>query len=214
MIIFDWDGTLCDSVSHIVKAVQSTAATMGLPVPDDAAAANIIGLGLPQAMAKLFPELDEQEIAALIDGYSGQYGATESSPPRLFRGAMTTLNTLKQRGLEVAVATGKSRRGLERMLDVHGLTDFFHATRCAEETRSKPDPLMIEQIMAERAVLPEQVIVVGDTEYDLEMAANAGVASIGVSFGAHSAARLRRHQPLAIVDDLRQLLDLPALSRR
>ncbi|KAA1193157.1 HAD-IA family hydrolase [Pseudohalioglobus sediminis] len=214
MIIFDWDGTLCDSVSHIVKAVQSTAATMGLPVPDDAAAANIIGLGLPQAMAKLFPELDEQEIAALIDGYSGQYVATESSPPRLFRGAMTTLNTLKQRGLEVAVATGKSRRGLERMLDVHGLTDFFHATRCAEETRSKPDPLMIEQIMAERAVLPEQVIVVGDTEYDLEMAANAGVASIGVSFGAHSAARLRRHQPLAIVDDLRQLLDLPALSRR
>ncbi len=214
MIIFDWDGTLCDSVSHIVEAVQSTAATMGLPVPDDAAAANIIGLGLPQAMAKLFPDLDEQEIAALIDGYSGQYVATESSPPRLFRGAMTTLNTLKQRGLEVAVATGKSRRGLERMLDVHGLTDFFHATRCAEETRSKPDPLMIEQIMAERAVLPEQVIVVGDTEYDLEMAANAGVASVGVSFGAHSAARLRRHQPLAIVDDLRQLLEIPALSKR
>ena len=110
------------------------------------------------------------------------------------------------------MATGKSRRGLNRILEKLGLTGFFDATRCADETRSKPHPLMVHEIMQERGVNAGRVIVVGDTEYDLEMASNAGVASVGVSFGVHSIERLEAHGPVAIVDELPQLLDLPAVS--
>jgi phosphoglycolate phosphatase len=212
MIIFDWDGTLCDSVGHIVRGVQSAAQEMALPVPSDEAAANIIGLGLPQAMAVLFPDVPEPRRLELIEGYSRHYIANEEDPPALFPGALETLEMLKSNGREVAVATGKSRRGLDRILDKLGLTGFFHATRCADETRSKPDPLMIQQIIVERGVAPGQVVMVGDTEYDLEMATNAGVASVGVSFGVHSVERLEAHRPVAIVDTLPQLLDLPTLS--
>ena len=212
MIIFDWDGTLCDSVGHIVRGVQTAAGEMGLPAPSDEAAADIIGLGLPQAMAVLFPEVPDERRRELIESYSRHYIANEEDTPELFSGAMETLETLKSRGLEVAVATGKSRRGLDRILGKLGLTDFFHATRCADETRSKPHPLMIHEIMEERRVPSERVIMVGDTEYDLEMASKAGVASVGVSFGVHSIERLQGHGPVAIVDALPQLLDLPALS--
>lgn len=212
MIIFDWDGTLCDSVGHIVRGVQSAAREMALPVPSEESAANIIGLGLPQAMAVLFPEVPEQRRLQLIEGYSRHYIANEEDPPALFPGALETLQTLKASGREVAVATGKSRRGLDRILEKLGLTGFFHATRCADETRSKPHPMMVHQIMQERSVESGRVLVVGDTEYDLEMAANAGVASVGVSFGVHSVERLEAHRPLAIVDQLPQLLDLPAIS--
>lgn len=212
MIIFDWDGTLCDSVGHIVLGVQAAAQEMGLAVPSDEAAADIIGLSLPQAMAVLFPDVPEARREVLIQGYSRNYIANEEEPPELFPGARETLQGLKARGFEVAVATGKSRRGLDRILQKLGLNDFFDATRCADETRSKPHPLMVQEIMAERAVPAERVVMVGDTEYDLEMATNAGVASVGVSFGVHSIERLAAHGPVAIVDTLPQLLDLPALS--
>ncbi len=214
MIIFDWDGTLCDSVGHIVRGVQNAARDMALPVPSDEAAANIIGLGLPQAMAVLFPELPEERRQELIAGYSRHYIANEEAPPELFPGALDTLHALKDSGLEVAVATGKSRRGLDRILDKLGLAGFFDATRCADETRSKPHPLMIHEIMAERGAAADEVLMVGDTEYDLEMARNAGVASVGVTFGVHSVARLEAHGPVAIVDALPQLLDLPVLAGR
>jgi phosphoglycolate phosphatase len=212
MIIFDWDGTLCDSERQIVCAVQEAARERGLPVPSDAAAADIIGLGLPQAMAVLFPQLSVVERAAVESGYSARYVASESEPPQLFPGAVETLEELKARGFELAVATGKSRRGLNRILGLLGLGDFFHATRCADETRSKPDPLMIEELIAERQASTEGVFMVGDTEYDLAMASSAGVASIGVSFGVHSPERLAAHRPVAIVDALPQLLDLPQLA--
>ena len=212
MIIFDWDGTLCDSVGHIVRGVQTAAREMGLPAPSDAAAADIIGLALPQAMAVLFPEVSEPRRLELIEGYSRHYIANEEDPPELFPGAVETLRALKASGREIAVATGKSRRGLDRILSKLELSDFFDATRCADETRSKPHPLMIHEIMQERGVPSERVIMVGDTEYDLEMASNAGVASVGVSFGVHSIERLETHGPVAIVDELPQLLDLPALA--
>lgn len=213
MIIFDWDGTLCDSVGHIVRGVQTAAREMGLPAPTDAAAADIIGLGLPQAMAVLFPEVAEPRRLQLIEAYSRSYIANEEDTPALFPGAMETLHALKESGRELAVATGKSRRGLDRILNKLDLTGFFDATRCADETRSKPHPLMIHEIMQERGVASERVIMVGDTEYDLEMAVNAGVASVGVSFGVHSIERLEAHGPVAIVDELPQLLELPALLR-
>lgn len=212
MIIFDWDGTLCDSVSHIVRGVQAAAREMALPVPSDEAAADIIGLALPQAMATLFPEVSEARRLELIEGYSRHYIANEEDPPQLFPGAMETLQSLKAGGRELAVATGKSRRGLDRILEKLGMTGFFDATRCADETRSKPHPLMIHEIMEERGVSAERVVMVGDTEYDLEMASNAGVVSVGVSFGVHSIERLEAHAPVAIVDSLPQLLDLPAMA--
>jgi phosphoglycolate phosphatase len=213
MIIFDWDGTLCDSAAHIVAAVQSAARDMGLAVPSDEAAANIIGLGLAEAMARLFPEIPARRRATLIQAYSTHYVANEVDTPDLFPGALDTLQSLRDRGLELAVATGKSRRGLDRILAKLDLVGFFHATRCADETQSKPHPQMIHEIIRERAVDPGDVVMVGDTEYDLEMASNAGVASVGVSFGVHSVERLAAHGPVAIIDTLPQLLDLPALSR-
>lgn len=214
MVIFDWDGTLCDSVEQIVRSVQGVARQMDLPVPSHAEAANIIGLSLHRAMEVLFPEVPPAHLQELITGYSKHYVASEEAPPSLFPGALETLLTLKERGFEVAVATGKSRRGLDRVLGVLGLEDVFDATRCADETTSKPDPLMLRELMNERAITPERVLMVGDTEYDLEMAVNAGVASVGVSFGVHSIERLAGHSPIAIVDELPQLLELPQLTGR
>ena len=213
MIIFDWDGTLCDSAAHIVSALQAAAVELGLPVPSDAAASNIIGLGLPQALAVLFPDASQELLGEIATVYAKRFIESERSPPQLFPGAMDTLHVLKARGFELAVATGKSRRGLDRMLRVFELEGFFHATRCADETRSKPDPLMIAEILQERGASSDRAIMIGDTEYDLQMATNAGVASVGVSFGVHSSERLQAHGPVAIVDTLPALLSLPDLMR-
>ena len=213
MIVFDWDGTLCDSAAQIVAAVQSAARHMGLPVPTDEAAADIIGLGLVQAMARLYPDVPAARRAALVSAYSTHYVAGEVDTPALFPGALETLHALRDRGRELAVATGKSRRGLDRILGKLGMTGFFHATRCADETRSKPHPQMLREIIAERGADPGDVVMVGDTEYDLEMASNAGVASIGVSYGVHSVERLAAHRPVAIIDRLPELLDLADLRR-
>jgi phosphoglycolate phosphatase len=214
MIIFDWDGTLCDSVAQIVRSVQGVAREMGLPVPSEAEAANIIGLSLHRAMEVLFPEVPPAELEQLISGYSSQYVANEEAPPAMFPGALETLNELRGRGFELAVATGKSRRGLDRVLRVMGMEDMFDATRCADETTSKPDPLMLNELLLERSISPERAVMIGDTEYDLEMAVNAGISSVGVSFGVHSIERLAVHKPVAIVDSLPQLLELPELAGR
>ena len=214
MVIFDWDGTLCDSVGQIVRSVQAVARQLDLPVPSDVDAANIIGLSLPRAMQVLFPQHSPEHLDELINRYSRHYVASEEAPPSLFPGALDTLLTLKARGYELAVATGKSRRGLNRILGLLDLHGFFDATRCADETTSKPDPLMIHELLEERSIGRERVLMVGDTEYDLEMAKNAGVASVGVSFGVHSVERLAIHDPVAIVDELPQLLDLPELAGR
>lgn len=213
MIVFDWDGTLCDSAAQIVAAVQSAARLMGLPVPTDEAAADIIGLGLVQAMARLYPDVPAPRRAALVSAYSTQYVAGEVDTPALFPGALETLHALRDQGRELAVATGKSRRGLDRILGKLGMTGFFHATRCADETRSKPHPQMLREIIAERGADPCDVVMVGDTEYDLEMASNAGVASVGVSYGVHSVERLAAHRPVAIIDRLPELLELADLHR-
>ncbi|MEH6609973.1 MAG: HAD-IA family hydrolase [Halioglobus sp.] len=214
IIIFDWDGTLCDSVDHIVLAMQQAAVSIGVPVPEPAAVRDIVGLGLQQAIARVFPGRGDEfgkDFAAL---YSRHYIEADQPPATLFNGALSTLNSLKGRGIELAVATGKSRRGLDRVLSGLNLSEFFQATRCADETLSKPHPLMLEEILRERGKSPEQALMVGDTEYDLEMATNAGVASVGVSFGVHSIERLMRHQPVAILDELAGLLNIPQCQAR
>ena len=176
MVIFDWDGTLCDSIDQIVAAMQAAAQDVDLSPPPAAAVRDIVGLGLPQAVATLFPRLADGQRLALAEAYARQYVARDGGRVQLFAGALDTLHALRKRGLPLAVATGKSRRGLNRVLADLGLEDFFDATRCADETRSKPHPLMLQQIMAEQGVAAETVVMVGDTEYDLEMACKAGVA--------------------------------------
>ena len=214
IVIFDWDGTLCDSVAHIVRAMQAAALELDLEQPSDAAVSNIVGLGLPEAVRTLFPDLPKSRWDSLAGAYSRHYTAGDADPPRLFPGAMDTLVALRERGFELGVATGKSRRGLGRILNAMEMPDFFDATRCADETRGKPHPQMLYEIMEERRKSPDQCLMVGDTEYDLAMAREAGVASIGVSFGVHARDRLDQFKPLAIVDELPQLLELPVLAQR
>lgn len=213
IVIFDWDGTLCDSIEHIVTAMQAASGELGLTPPAAEDVRNIVGLGLPQAVAMLFPDLAESTREELARAYSDHYRSPSHPPVALFSGAMDTLLALRERGLELAVATGKSRRGLDRVLEALGLANFFDATRCADETRSKPHPQMLVEIMTSRNKSAEEVLMVGDTEYDLAMAQQAGIRSVGVSFGVHSPARLALFEPLAIIDELPQLLELEAIGR-
>lgn len=212
IVIFDWDGTLCDSLDDIVAAMLAAAGEVGLEAPSAMAVREIIGLGLPQALERLFPGHSEMQQQAMSDAYARHFLAQTEAGPRLYAGAREVLDSLAHRGFELAVATGKSRRGLDRVLSALGMQGSFHITRCADETHSKPDPLMIHQILEQRGWRPEEAIVVGDSEYDLEMASNAEVASVGVSYGVHSVARLRRHAPVAVIDALPALLELPRLS--
>jgi len=215
LYIFDWDGTLMDSAHRIVACLREAAAEQGLGDLSDEEFADVIGLGLPEAIARLYPELDGPCIARFRETYAARFVAADARPSQLFPGAIDLLDALKARGHFIAVATGKSRRGLDRVLDELGLSGRFHVTRCADETASKPDPLMLLQILAELGASPERAVMIGDTEYDMEMAVRAGVPRLGVSFGVHPPARLARHGPERIVDTLPEILDWePRRARR
>jgi phosphoglycolate phosphatase len=205
LCIFDWDGTLMDSERQIVLCMQAAANELGLVVPSHADVRHIIGLGLPEAIFQLFPQepghIREQIRRAYAQHFlSGAGGASE-----LFPGARELLHELRRDGWLLAVATGKSRLGLDRVLGQTGLADLFHATRCADETASKPDPLMLHELLACMEVKPEDSLMIGDTSYDLEMACRANMRSIGIAHGAHARDVLERHQPLTIVPDLTSL---------
>lgn len=202
LIVFDWDGTIIDSAAKIVGCMQQAADECSLPILEDEAIKNIIGLSLRNAVAHLYPALDEARNLEVQQAYSVAFKAADKVPCDFFVGVEECLAQLQDDGHYIAVATGKSRRGLDRVLGNLNWEKQFHATRCADETASKPDPLMLHQLMEELNVPAEETIMVGDTEYDLEMAVNAKVASVGVSYGAHAVERLQRHQPLAIVDNL------------
>ncbi len=213
LIIFDWDGTLCDSASRIVAAMAAAARECDLAVPAAGATENIIGLGLQESMEALFPGRDEACYTQLKGLYSSHFLALDQIPSPLFEGALETLEELRTRGHRLAVATGKSRRGLDRVLAGHQLEKYFDASRCADESRSKPHPLMLHQLLQELGSRVDDACMIGDTEYDLGMAQAASMAAIGVSYGSHSRQRLSGYAPLAIVDSLPQLLDLEAFNR-
>ncbi|MBT5229669.1 MAG: HAD-IA family hydrolase [Methylococcales bacterium] len=207
LIVFDWDGTLMDSADDIVYCIQQAALDMELqPVADDQAR-QIIGLGLKEAVEKLFPGRDDTFVAQLADRYRFHYHESDIQSG-LFPHAENVLSTLQSQQYKLAVATGKSRRGLDDVLEQTALQTFFHTTRCADESGSKPDPAMLYHILQSLEVDASRALMVGDTEYDLEMASSAGVASIGVSFGVHDVMQLKRHNPLAIIDRLDHLLTL------
>jgi phosphoglycolate phosphatase len=207
LLVFDWDGTLMDSEAHIVACVEAAVRDLNLPVPSQDAIRDIIGLGLLEAVNKLFPGHEEGLHLEIANRYRIHFFKDNGSPSELFEGARDVLSELSQQGYLLAVATGKGRKGLDHALESTGLADFFHFTRCADETFSKPHPEMLNQILELTGVESKQALMIGDTEYDLEMAVNAGMPSLGVTYGTHSLERLLKHKPLACVD---RVTEIPA----
>ena len=194
LLIFDWDGTLMDSAQQIVNCMRLAAADCALQVPDESEVQHIIGLSLPVAMRSLFPDQGPDIHEAMIAAYAARYVAEAGGPAQLFPGVSPMLAELDEH-VPLALATGKSRRGLERVLGQVGWLGRFSATRCADETASKPDPLMLRELLDEFELEPSQALMVGDTTYDLDMARAAGMPSVGVTWGAHARELLERSQP-------------------
>ena len=208
LVIFDWDGTLLNSLARIAQCMQLAAVDAGLEPRSNAEFQAIVGLGIPQALATLYPGVPQAPLDIFRDRYSHHFFLEDQSPSDLYTGVEDTLIELKSAGHHIAVATGKSRRGLARVLGNFKWEEQFHATRCADETASKPDPLMLTENLQELNYGVEDAMMVGDTEFDLEMASRLGMRRIGVSYGAHSPERLSLHQPEAIIDDIKDLLRL------
>ena len=205
LIVFDWDGTLFDSVGQIVASLQFAAQQFEQPLTPEAAK-SIIGLGLPEVAQVLFPTVPELH-TDLLQCYGDHYVA-HSTGDAWFAGIAEMLYGLKNQGVQLAVATGKSRRGLDRVLAQTNSHDLFEITRAASETKSKPDPLMLAEILAFTGVKAEQAIMVGDTSYDLEMAQNIAMPRVGVSYGVHTPETLAQFNPIAIAADVKSLHQL------
>lgn len=204
LIVFDWDGTLLDSAAAIVSAIQASCVDLGLPVPEDARARHVIGLGLHDALRHAVPELGVDDYPHMVERYRYHYLARDHELA-LFGGAAELIERLAGGGWQLAVATGKSRKGLDRALAHSGLGTFFQGTRCADECFSKPHPAMLEELMAELVVEPERTLMIGDTTHDLQMAQNARVGAVGVSYGAHPLEQLASVPSLACVDSMEAL---------
>jgi phosphoglycolate phosphatase len=204
LIVFDWDGTLMDSTTTIVKCIQAAAKDLGLPMPDEKAAAHVIGLGLQEAMQKAIPDLDPQYYGRMVERYRYHY-LSQDYELTLFAGAREMLEDLAQQAYFLAVATGKSRVGLNRALHASDLLSFFDATRCADETFSKPHPAMLNELTRELGQDMSRTVMIGDTTHDLQMAINAGAAGIAVHYGAHPVHELQALRPLYSADSVAAL---------
>jgi phosphoglycolate phosphatase len=205
LIVFDWDGTLIDSEARIVNCMRAAIQDLQLPERSHDQMRNVIGLGLQEALATLYPEGDPQMYQNMVDRYRHHFLVQDDTPSELFNGVEALLAELSARGHSIAIATGKGRVGLEKALDETGLRDYFDYTRCADETRSKPHPQMLEEIIDRLGVTPEQTIMIGDTEFDMQMANNAGTSALAVSYGVHDKQRLLACNPLDCVDDVAAL---------
>lgn len=208
LLIFDWDGTLVDSIGRIVESISMAASCCDLPVLDGDTIKGIIGLGLPEAIAVLYPHInDVRLVEAFRRAYADHYLSLEIDPSPLFPGVAQSLRDFRGQGLLLAVATGKGRRGLERALEGQGWSDFFDVARCADETASKPDPLMIHEILDHCGVRSERALMVGDSVFDLEMARRAGIDSVAVSYGAQSLDILQACSPRLAINNFSELGD-------
>jgi phosphoglycolate phosphatase len=210
LIAFDWDGTLFDSTALIVRCIQDAVRDVGGTVPSDQAASYVIGLGLMQALAHAAPDVPKDKYPALGDAYRRHYSARQNDIS-LFAGTLPMLQNLRTRGHLLAVATGKSRRGLDEVLartvDGAVLGHLFEASRTADQTAGKPDPMMLHELMEQLQVAPERTLMIGDTTHDLGLARNAGVASVGVSFGAHAHDAFAEFAPLHVAHSVADLQD-------
>ncbi|MBY0570334.1 MAG: HAD-IIIA family hydrolase [Burkholderiaceae bacterium] len=203
-IVFDWDGTLMDSTATIVKCIQAAAKDLGLPIPGDHSAAYVIGLSLLEAMKAAVPDVDPKYYPRMVERYRYHYLLKDHELP-LFDGVRDMLNELSQDGYFLAVATGKSRVGLSRALHTAELTSLFDATRCSDETFSKPHPAMLQELTRELGQDMQRTLMVGDTTHDLQMANNAGAAAVAVEYGAHDAHLLSGFNPLYSVKTVAEL---------
>jgi len=205
LLVFDWDGTVVDSAGHIVASLQAACLDIGLPAPDERRARYIIGLGLQDAMSYLLPDLPVADYPRLVDRYRHHFmSGNDLIVP--FQGIVEGIAELHAQGFLLAVATGKSRRGLDRGLADTGLGRYFHLSRCADEGFSKPHPDMLLTLMESLNVSRDRTLMIGDTTHDLEMARNAGVSAIAVSYGAHELEALYAFDPLACVASSEELI--------
>lgn len=205
LIVFDWDGTLMDSEATIVATMQQAIADVGVEPRSNDQIRNIIGLGLKEAVEALLPASGGAEQGAVVERYRYHFLKQDISDVSLFDGVVPLLDQLTEAGYFLAIATGKGRRGLDKVLDALALRDYFHITRCADETRSKPHPQMLHEILDYVGVTPAQALMVGDSEYDMLLATNAGVDSAAVSYGVHEIERLQAHGPRICLDRIGDL---------
>ncbi|MEJ2060081.1 MAG: HAD-IA family hydrolase [Gammaproteobacteria bacterium] len=205
LLIFDWDGTVMDSVARIVSCLHRAAVDAGGNVPPREALRDVIGLGLREAILALFPAADEAFIERYSAAYRDYFLGGDDTPSPLYAGARETLTGLRQQGYYLAVATGKSRRGLDRVLEETGLGDLFAVTRCADETFSKPHPQMLHEILTDLDTQPGAALMIGDSEYDVLMGQNAGVDALAVSYGVHSLERLQAHRTVGYIEAITEL---------
>jgi phosphoglycolate phosphatase len=204
LIVFDWDGTLMDSTAGIALSIQEAAREMGLPVPAREAASHVIGLGLHDSLRGAVPSLPVEKYMDFVELYRKHFRAQQETMT-LFPGVRELLDRLQSAGHRLAVATGKSRRGLDYALDMTGLRGHFVASRCADETQPKPHPAMLLELMDELALSAGELLMIGDTSHDLGMANSAGVDAVAVTYGAHPGDALRALAPLACVSSVVEL---------
>ena len=206
LLIFDWDGTLADSIGRIVDAMRAAAVLSNRPVRDDLAIKGIIGLGLPEAIRTLYPDITANDLINFRQHYADSYMAMDNdvaSP--LFESVLESIEGWRAEGYKLAVATGKARRGLDRVLKAHDWLDYFDITRAADETASKPDPLMLHEILQHCDVEPARALMIGDSSFDLLMARNASMDSVAVGYGAQSLDSLRTYEPRLAINHFSEL---------
>lgn len=208
LIIFDWDGTLIDSIDWIVHCLQTAGKESGYGIPEAQAAKDVIGLSIANACSTLFPGADQETVTRLTACYQQTYLSRQLSREDLFPGVYEMLAELKQSGYQLAVATGKTRTGLQQALQATDTEDLFCITRCSDETASKPDPLMLHQIMQHTHTPSDRSLMIGDSTHDLQMAMNAQISSIAVSCGAHPEDILQQFNPLMCLQQPAELLNI------
>ena len=205
LIVFDWDGTLMDSAAHIVSCLQNAITELSLEPKTSDELKNVIGLGLREALFVLYPQATDEELTALVDHYRKHFFDQKTAPSELFTGARELVKELHAKDYFLAVATGKGRNGLDKVLKETGMGEYFPITRCADESHSKPHPQMMLDIIDYYGIEANEAIMVGDTEYDLQMANNASAHSVAVSYGVHEKQRLLDCKPLTCLDSINDL---------
>lgn len=205
LIVFDWDGTLMDSAAHIIECLQTALTDLDLPQKSDTEIKNIIGLGLREALSVLLPEANDSELTALTARYRDHFFSEDKESSELFSGARELVEELHGQDYFLAVATGKGRRGLDKVLNETGLGKYFPITRCADESHSKPHPQMLLDIIDWYGIEASETIMIGDTDYDLQMANNAKAHAVGVTYGVHEKQRLLDCKPLTCVNNIEDL---------
>ncbi len=208
LYIFDWDGTLSDSLVSIVSSFQVVSKALDLPIKTDKEVRSIIGLGLNEGIEILYPGNGSEMLEKIRKYYAEHYRQNNQREETLYPGSYNLLKQLSDNGHSLAVATGKSRKGLDRAMRLSNTTDFFLYTRTADEAPSKPNPQMLHDILDFTGVDKEQAVMIGDTTFDLEMACHAGIKSVGTSYGAHHVDALLEHNPIGIIDSIEALLHI------